>query len=94
MRRNFFGFDPSYHVARYHFVSKVPRSRTPLWLARHRSRVTRAVQAAHGAARSDAKLALCQAAPRRHVERWSPRAPDRGRLECPSRGQRTLGEPR
>ena len=36
MRQNFFGFDPSYHVARYHFVAKVPRSRTPLWLARHR----------------------------------------------------------
>jgi putative two-component system hydrogenase maturation factor HypX/HoxX len=38
MRRNFFGFDPSYHVARDHFVRKVPRSRTPLYLARHRAR--------------------------------------------------------
>ncbi len=38
MKLNFFGFDPSYHVARYHFVFKVPRSRTPLWLARHRRR--------------------------------------------------------
>jgi putative two-component system hydrogenase maturation factor HypX/HoxX len=38
MRQNFFGFDPSYHVARHHFVAKVPRSRTPLWLARHRAR--------------------------------------------------------
>ena len=38
MKLNFFGFDPSYHVARYHFVHKVPRSRTPLWLARHRRR--------------------------------------------------------
>ena len=37
MKLNFFGFDPSYHVARYHFVCKVPRSRTPLWLARHRA---------------------------------------------------------
>ena len=37
MKLNFFGFDPSYHVARYHFVHKVPRSRTPLWLARHRA---------------------------------------------------------
>ena len=36
MKLNFFGFDPSYHVARYHFVYKVPRSRTPYWLARHR----------------------------------------------------------
>jgi len=42
MEQNFFGFDPSYHVARYHFVFKVPRSRTPLWLARHRSRAGRA----------------------------------------------------
>jgi putative two-component system hydrogenase maturation factor HypX/HoxX len=38
MRLNFYGFDSSYHVARHHFVAKVPRSRTPLWLARHRAR--------------------------------------------------------
>lgn len=37
MRLNFYGFDPSYHVARYNFVRKVPKSRTPLTLARHRS---------------------------------------------------------
>ena len=37
MKQNFFGFDPSYHVARDHFVRKVPRSRTPLYLARHRT---------------------------------------------------------
>jgi putative two-component system hydrogenase maturation factor HypX/HoxX len=43
MKLNFFGFDPSYHVARYHFVCKVPRSRTPLWLARHRGPAARAV---------------------------------------------------
>jgi putative two-component system hydrogenase maturation factor HypX/HoxX len=36
MRRNFYGFDPSYHVARYNFVFKIPHSRTPLHLARHR----------------------------------------------------------
>lgn len=36
MRRNFYGFDPSYHVARYHFVSKTPHSWTPRHLARHR----------------------------------------------------------
>jgi putative two-component system hydrogenase maturation factor HypX/HoxX len=38
MKLNFYGFDPSYHVARYHFVFKVPKSRTPLYLARHRGR--------------------------------------------------------
>jgi len=38
MQLNFYGFDPSYHVARHDFVCKVPRSRTPLWLARHRVR--------------------------------------------------------
>jgi putative two-component system hydrogenase maturation factor HypX/HoxX len=37
MRLNFYGFDPSYHVARYHFAFKVPKSRTPLYLARHRA---------------------------------------------------------
>lgn len=36
MRRNFYGFDPSYHVARYHFVLKSPQSWTPRHLAKHR----------------------------------------------------------
>jgi len=36
MKLNFFGFDPSYHVARYHFVHKLPKARTPSYLARHR----------------------------------------------------------
>jgi putative two-component system hydrogenase maturation factor HypX/HoxX len=36
MRRNFYGFDPSYHVARYHFVTRSPSSWTPRHLARHR----------------------------------------------------------
>ncbi|QKV17324.1 hydrogenase maturation protein [Oricola thermophila] len=37
MKRNFHGFDPSYHVARYNFVHKVPKSRTPITIARHRA---------------------------------------------------------
>jgi len=37
MKLNFYGFDSSYHVARHAFVTKVPRSRTPLWLAKHRA---------------------------------------------------------
>ncbi|MBK7767041.1 MAG: hydrogenase maturation protein [Sulfuritalea sp.] len=36
LRRNFYGFDPSYHVARHHFVRKSPASWTPRHLARHR----------------------------------------------------------
>lgn len=36
MKQNFFGFDPSYHVARYNFVHKIAKSRTPITLARHR----------------------------------------------------------
>ncbi len=36
MQRNFYGFDPSYHVARHHFVQKTPHSWTPRHLARHR----------------------------------------------------------
>ncbi|MBM3392098.1 MAG: hydrogenase maturation protein [Betaproteobacteria bacterium] len=39
MRLNFYGFDPSYHVARYHFVHRVPHAWTPLHLARHRRRM-------------------------------------------------------
>ncbi len=37
MRLNFFGFDPSYHIARSNFMRKIPISRTPLHLAHHRS---------------------------------------------------------
>jgi putative two-component system hydrogenase maturation factor HypX/HoxX len=36
MRLNFYGFDPSYHVARYRFVFKIPHAWTPRHLARHR----------------------------------------------------------
>lgn len=36
MRLNFYGFDTSYHVARHDFITAVPKSRTPLHLARHR----------------------------------------------------------
>ena len=39
MKFNFYGFDPSYHVARYNFIHKVPKSRTPLTIARHRARL-------------------------------------------------------
>jgi putative two-component system hydrogenase maturation factor HypX/HoxX len=37
MGRNFYGFDPSYHVARWHFVRRSPQSWTPRHLARHRN---------------------------------------------------------
>lgn len=36
IRRNFYGFDPSYHIARHHFVQKSLASWTPRHLARHR----------------------------------------------------------
>jgi putative two-component system hydrogenase maturation factor HypX/HoxX len=36
MHRNFYGFDPSYHVARHHFVHKQPHAWTPRHLAVHR----------------------------------------------------------
>ena len=36
MQRNFYGFDPSYHVARHNFVAKVLHSWTPRHLALHR----------------------------------------------------------
>lgn len=36
MQLNFYGFDPSYHVARYHFVHKIPHGWTPRYLAQHR----------------------------------------------------------
>jgi putative two-component system hydrogenase maturation factor HypX/HoxX len=36
MHRNFYGFDPSYHVARHHFVTRKPQAWTPRHLALHR----------------------------------------------------------
>ena len=37
MKRNFYGFDPSYHVARHHFVYRKPHAWTPRHLAVHRA---------------------------------------------------------
>ncbi|MHB8623437.1 MAG: hydrogenase maturation protein [Sulfuricaulis sp.] len=39
MKLNFYGFDPSYHVARFNFVYKISNSWTPLHLARHRMNI-------------------------------------------------------
>ena len=39
MRLAFYGFDPSYHVARWRFITREPIARTPLHLARHRLRI-------------------------------------------------------
>jgi putative two-component system hydrogenase maturation factor HypX/HoxX len=36
MRMNFYGFDPSYHIARHRFVYRTPHAWTPLHLAGHR----------------------------------------------------------
>lgn len=52
MRLNFYGFDPSYHVARYNFIHKIPKSRTPLTLATHRSRRVRVGSPPDAGARS------------------------------------------
>ncbi len=46
MKKNFYGFDPSYHVARYNFVYKVCKSRTPLTLAGHRNKARREMRRA------------------------------------------------
>jgi putative two-component system hydrogenase maturation factor HypX/HoxX len=37
IKLNFYGFDASYHVARYHFVFKSAKSHTPSYLAKHRA---------------------------------------------------------
>jgi putative two-component system protein, hydrogenase maturation factor HypX/HoxX len=36
MHMNFYGFDPSYHIARHRFVHRAPHAWTPLHLAQHR----------------------------------------------------------
>jgi len=35
MRLAFYGFDPSYHMARWRFITCEPIARTPLHLAHH-----------------------------------------------------------
>jgi putative two-component system hydrogenase maturation factor HypX/HoxX len=44
IKLNFFGFDPSYHIARYNFIRHVPKSRTPSYLAAHRWALTDLLQ--------------------------------------------------
>ena len=39
MKLNFYGFDTSYHIARYYFVYRKPHFRTPPYLAKHRRKV-------------------------------------------------------
>jgi putative two-component system hydrogenase maturation factor HypX/HoxX len=57
IKLNFYGFDPSYHVARYNFVFRVPHSWTPLHLARHRQRIKNASPSRTDApSRSDAVI--------------------------------------
>ncbi|NNG04719.1 MAG: hydrogenase maturation protein [Inquilinus sp.] len=38
MHVNFYGPNPSFHIARHAFVHKTPRARTPITIARHRDR--------------------------------------------------------
>ncbi len=40
MKLNFYGFDTSYHIARYYFVYRHPHFRTPPYLAVHRRKLT------------------------------------------------------
>ncbi len=61
MRLNFYGFDPSYHVARYRFVHRTPHAWTPLYLAAHR-RLGWQVPAGAGAASAAIPVAA-EAAP-------------------------------
>jgi putative two-component system hydrogenase maturation factor HypX/HoxX len=49
MRMNFYGFDPSYHIARHRFVYRTPHAWTPLHLARHRRAAVPARRDATGA---------------------------------------------
>lgn len=53
LRRNFYGFDPSYHVARSYFVRHTPPSWTPRHLAIHRD-VRPLAAAPHGGVRARA----------------------------------------
>ncbi|MGX5845123.1 enoyl-CoA hydratase-related protein [Mesorhizobium sp. ArgA1] len=48
MKRNFFGFDTSYHIARSNFVRKVVKARTPSSIATHRGLRGPAVSAGPG----------------------------------------------
>ena len=47
MHMNFYGFDPSYHIARHRFVYRTPQAWTPLHLARHRRAASPVIRRAH-----------------------------------------------
>jgi putative two-component system hydrogenase maturation factor HypX/HoxX len=55
MHRNFYGFDPSYHVARHHFVHRKPHAWTPRHLALHRVSVITPSHASLAPGRSRAR---------------------------------------
>ena len=74
MRLNFYGFDPSYHVARYKFVYRQAQAWTPLHLARHRQR--------------DERSRLRPAATERRVTGAQWHAPDHSGLPDRARGTR------
>jgi putative two-component system hydrogenase maturation factor HypX/HoxX len=48
MRMNFYGFDPSYHIARHRFVYRTPHAWTPLHLAQHRRIASRSRRVQEG----------------------------------------------
>jgi putative two-component system hydrogenase maturation factor HypX/HoxX len=57
MRHNFYGFDPSYHVARHHFVHRKPHAWTPRHLALHRAAPARGPASGGESARGSASVA-------------------------------------
>lgn len=61
MKLNFFGFDPSYHIARYNFIRHVPKSRTPSYLATYRS--TNSRKAERPIAPNDQSVGLAEHSP-------------------------------
>ena len=85
MRMNFYGFDPSYHIARHRFVYRTPHAWTPLHLARasarrpHERRAGCARSAMRDAQSTGGSLASRRPRAGRRFQtfRLSPRAPPR-----------------
>jgi hypothetical protein len=75
MKLNFYGFDPSYHVARYHFVHRLPHAWTPLHLARHRRQMWQ----------KQAVLMTRDAAPPAPLPRWQKEGEGGGRAHANGR---------
>ena len=88
MKLNFYGFDPSYHVARYHFVHRVPHAWTPLLHRQSRRKRWQHYRQSWWSTTRSARRRPCAARSKRNSRCSPPPAASR-RWPCSSASQST-----